>query len=75
MAKKKKDKDVDAQPSIGEQMKSTGNSQRDRNLALKAKLIEDGKHPEPKFKVTDGGMTQREKNLALKANLNGDKGE
>lgn len=68
MAKKKQQPVEVEQQSIGNMLKSKGSS-RDVNLALKAKLIEEGKHPAVSQNL---GLTQKERNLALKAKLNGE---
>jgi hypothetical protein len=54
--------------SVGSQMKSKL-SQRERNLAVKAEMIKEGTHPEPKLAP---GTTIKERNLALKAELKSD---
>lgn len=67
MAKKKQEDKVDNLESIGSQMKAKG-SAREANLARKAELIKEGKHPKNSPSL---GLTQKERNLALKAKLNG----
>jgi len=69
MAKKKSIEEAEATKSFGEQMKNKS-TQRDRNLAVKAEMIERGEREEPEF---SGLKTQKEKNLALKEQLKNEK--
>jgi len=65
MAKKnttETEKEKKESPSIGNLLK-TRLTQRERNLALKADLIEQGKHPEPEEQKLGG---PKERNLFLK---------
>jgi len=71
MAKKKVETmhEAETKMSIGSMMKSK-HSQRDRNLLVKAEMIEAGTHPEPKIPAN---QTVKERNLALKAQLKDEK--
>ena len=67
MAKKKDDsiEDAEIKKGIGEQMKSKL-TQRERNLAVKAELIEKGDREEPNAAP---GQTIKQRNLAVKKEL------
>ena len=68
MAKKKKEEALDAPPSMGALIAS-GATQRERNLAIKARLIAEGSHPDAPSKGVV--KTQKERNLEAKAKLKG----
>lgn len=61
MAKKKSIEESETTKGIGEQVKSKL-TQRDRNLAVKAEMIERGERKDP----TSYARTQKEKNLEAK---------
>jgi hypothetical protein len=67
MAKKKDEsiEEAETNKSLGAQMK-TKLTQRQRNLAVKAEMIEKGEREEP---TVAHGQTQRERNLAIKKEL------
>ena len=73
MAKKKAETihEAETKQSIGSMMKGK-HSQRDRNLLVKAEMIESGKHPES---TRPANQTVKERNLALKAELKNEKGK
>jgi hypothetical protein len=73
MAKKKDDsiEDAEIKKSIGEQMKSKM-TQRDRNLAVKAEMIERGERKEP---TGAHALGIKQRNLEIKKQLKKDKDE
>ena len=73
MAKKKDEtaEEAETNKSIGSQMTSKL-TQRDRNLRVKAEMIERGERDEPTNPV---GRTIRERNLILKAQLKKERGD